>query len=39
MPVRELLGYHNTSGNLIEDAAECYERLTGSWLSNAEPDK
>jgi lipopolysaccharide/colanic/teichoic acid biosynthesis glycosyltransferase/protein involved in polysaccharide export with SLBB domain len=29
MPVRELLGYHIASGILIEDAAECYERLTG----------
>jgi lipopolysaccharide/colanic/teichoic acid biosynthesis glycosyltransferase/protein involved in polysaccharide export with SLBB domain len=29
MPVRDLLAYHITSGILVEDAAECYERLTG----------
>jgi lipopolysaccharide/colanic/teichoic acid biosynthesis glycosyltransferase/protein involved in polysaccharide export with SLBB domain len=29
MPVHELLAYHVTRGILIEDAADCYERLTG----------
>jgi len=29
MPVHELLHYHVTHGILIEDAADCYERLSG----------
>jgi len=29
MPVHALLGYHVSRGILVEDAADCYERLTG----------
>src|SRR5262245_16571645 len=29
MPVHDLLAYHVSRGILVEDAADCYERLTG----------